>query len=105
NGVIRSAENMVAGLSEAHAKWPAEHDLLIESRAALAEVLDTPFEHREELHQLQHQAQDLAADMGLNEDDTDEADQNPTVSGQRLTELFGDRVTRSYWDNDVVLNQ
>src|SRR5699024_4733160 len=48
NGVIRSAENMVAGLSEEHAKWQAEHDQLIESRAALAEVLDASFEHREE---------------------------------------------------------
>src|SRR5699024_10347699 len=48
NGGIRSAENMVAGLSEEHAKWQAEHDQLIESRAALAEVLDASFEHREE---------------------------------------------------------
>lgn len=104
-GVIRSAENMVAGLGEEHAKWQAEHDQLIDSRAALAEVLEAPFEHRDELHQLQHQAQDLAAEMGLNEDDTEEAEQNPTVSGQQLTEVFGERATRSYRDNDVVLYQ
>lgn len=104
-GVIRSAENMVAGLGEEHAKWQVEHDQLIDSRAALAEVLEAPFEHRDELHQLQHQAQDLAAEMGLNEDDTEETEQNPTVSGQQLTEVFGDRATRSYRDNDVVLYQ
>src|SRR5699024_256859 len=96
---------MVAGLGEEHAKWQAEHDQLIDSRAALAEVLETPFEHRDELHQLQHQAQDLAAEMGLNEDDTEETEQNPTVSGQQLTKVFGDRATRSYRDNDVVLYQ
>lgn len=104
-GVIRSAENMVAGLADEHARWETEHAQLTASRAALAEVLEAPFEHREELQQLQADAQELAAEMGLHEDGASDAQAAATVSGQTLTEVFGDRGGNVYRDNDVVLYQ
>src|SRR5699024_146857 len=72
-GVVRTAENMVSGLGEEHVKWQHEYDHLVATRSQLAQALDDPFEHAEELRQIQTQAQDLAAEMGLNEDDVEEA--------------------------------
>lgn len=104
-GTIRSAENLVAGLSGEYATWQQEHAQLTQSRAALAEVLDAPFEYGDELRRLQTQAQDLAAEMGLADEDTAEQQAAPTVSGQTLTDVFGDRGSTVYRDNDVVSYQ
>lgn len=104
-GVVRTAENMVSGLGEEHVKWQNEYDHLVATRSQLAQVLDDPFEHAEELRQIQAQAQDLAAEMGLNEDDAEEAQAVRKVTGQTLVHAFGDRVMMSYRNNDVVLYQ
>src|SRR5699024_6456601 len=71
----------------------------------LAQVLDDPFEYAAELRLVQTQAQDLAAEMGLNEDDAEEAQAVRKVTGQALVDAFGDRVMMSYRNNDVVLYQ
>jgi|GEM_PF-1527659 len=102
-GTIRTAENFVTGLGDEHAKWQQEYDHLVATRGQLGQVLEDPFEYAEELHRVQTQAQDLAAEMGLNEDDTEEAQSVRTVSGQTLADTFGERSTASYRDNDVVL--
>src|SRR5699024_7803073 len=101
-GTIRSAENLVAGLSGEYATWQQEHAQLTQSRAALAGVLDAPFEYGDELRRLQTQAQDLAAEMGLADEDAAEPQAAPSVSGQTLTDVFGDRGPTVYRDNDVV---
>src|SRR5699024_9821372 len=44
-----------------------------------------------------------AAEMGLNKDDGEDIETARKVTGQTLTAAFGDPVTRSYRDNDVVL--
>src|SRR5699024_8609520 len=102
-GTIRTAENMVTSLGDEHVKWQNEYDHLVSTRSQLEQVLDEPFEYADELRQVQTQAQDLAAEMGLNEDDGEDIETARKVTGQTLTAAFGDRVTRSYRDNDVVL--
>lgn len=105
-GTVRTAEHLVTGLGDEHIKWQNEYNQLVETRGQLASVLDEPFEHTDELQQLQTQAQDLAAEMGLNEDDAEESEEKRKVSGQTLTEAFGDRVVETiYRDNDVVSYQ
>lgn len=102
-GTIRTAEHLVTGLHDEHAQWQQEHDHLVTTRGQLAQVLEDPFEYAEELHQVQAQAQDLAAEMGFNEDDADEVQAVRTVSGQTLEDTFGEATTTRYRDNDVVL--
>ncbi|NWN87251.1 MAG: DEAD/DEAH box helicase family protein [Micrococcaceae bacterium] len=106
-GTIRSAEHMVSGLAGEHAKWQHEHQQLTSSRGALAAVLDEPFEHHQELQQLQTQAQDLAAEMGLNEDESDETQAAAPVSGKTLEATFGEPGggMSSYREHDVVAYQ
>lgn len=104
-GTVRTAENMVAGLGEEHVKWQNEYDHLVATRSQLAQVLDDPFEHADELRQLQTQTRDLAAEMGLDEEDAEEAPSARKVTGQTLVDTFGDRVMMSYRNNDVVLYQ
>lgn len=103
-GTIRSAENMVSGLADEYAKWQQEHHELTNSRAALAEVLDAPFEHQQELDQLHTQAQDLAAEMGLDEDEADQDQAAEPISGKTLEAVFGEPRggPSSYRENDVV---
>src|SRR5699024_8843446 len=102
-GTVRSAENMVAGLDTEHAKWQSEYDHLVATRSQLAQVLDDPFEHADELRHVETQARDLAAAMGLGEEDAEEAQAARKVPGQTLVDTFGDRVMMSYRNNDVVL--
>src|SRR5699024_5687219 len=90
--------------ADEYAKWQQEHHELTNSRAALAEVLDAPFEHQQELDQLHTQAQDLAAEMGLDEDEVDQDQAAAPISGKTLEAVFGEPRggPLSYRENDVV---